>query len=278
MSRLSINGSSIAVETPFDRDFVDSLKMIVPYSDRKWDSKQKLWLISPSYGPAVANLIQGHFGETVTVPTITQTSTTVMRMVQLMYLGRTKERQPGIWTATGYADGAWSLSFPEKVLKHWFGLDGLEPDAPPPPPDSLYAVLGIKQFSELHTIKAAYKRLAKVTHPDVCGEPDAADRFRALQHAYDVLKDDKQRRKYDVGLVLEQRAAQTQPVRASHSLYEGDYRAPLACGLLFVEGIERLSVLEVTKIHRWDDIVNLQGQTMVSFWPVGGENFEVRWI
>lgn len=277
MSRLTINGSSIAVETPFDRDFVESLKTLVPYADRKWDKQAKLWLISPSYAQPVANLIHGHFGETVTIPTITTTATPIMRMVQLMYLGRTKERGQGVYTATGYSDGAWSLSFPEKVLKQWFGLEGLEPDAPAPPPDSLYAVLGLKQFSEAQDIKAAYKRLAKVTHPDVCKEPDATERFRALQHAYELLKDDKQRRKYDVGLILQQRAAQAQPQRRAVS-FAGDYRAPLTCGLLFVEGIERLSVLDVSKIHRWDDIVNTAGQTMTSYWLAGDDTFTVRWV
>jgi hypothetical protein len=109
MSRLTISGSSIAVETPFDRDFVDSLKAIVPYSDRKWDTKQKLWLISDAYGQAIANLIHGHFGETVTVPTVTASATPTMKIVQLIYLGRTKERGPNVYTATGYSDGTSSL-------------------------------------------------------------------------------------------------------------------------------------------------------------------------
>ena len=37
-------------------------------------------------------------------------------------------------------------------------------------------------------VKAAYRRLAKANHPDVCpGDAEAAQRFGAIQAAYAVL-------------------------------------------------------------------------------------------
>lgn len=275
MASLTAVSGGLELDAPYDASFLAEFKAKIPHHSRKWDGLKKRWLIDASYGNQAADLMEIYFGTRPTVPQVQTVATTVMRLVQLMYIGATKERAGGVWTASGYANGAWSLSFPEAVLKSWFGLE-VNADAPVQP-DSLYAVLGLKQFSEAPDIKAAYKRLAKVTHPDVCKEPDATERFRALQHAYELLKDDKQRRKYDVGLILEQRAAQAQPQRRAVS-FAGDYRAPLTCGLLFVEGIERLSVLDVSKIHRWDDIVDTAGQTMTSYWLAGDDTFTVRWV
>lgn len=278
MASLTPAGGSLAVNTPFDRAFVDEFKQRVPYAARRWNAATKQWLIDPSYASLVANLISQHFHVVVVVPDVKATAAPTMKMAQVLYMGRCKPRDDGSVTASGYADGAWSLSFPEAVLRTYFN-DNAPPATPntPAAPTSLYATLGLPAFAEADAIKTAYKRMAKQWHPDVCREPDAKDRFQKINHAYEVLKDDKQRRKYDVGLLLEQRAnKRTEPTpRYTPST---DYRAPLTCGLLMVEGIEKLGVLHVTKILHWADITNDQGQTMVSSWPSGADNFETRWV
>jgi DnaJ-class molecular chaperone len=44
-------------------------------------------------------------------------------------------------------------------------------------------------------IKAAYRRLAKLNHPDAApGDADAAQRFQAIQASYDVLRKAEERR------------------------------------------------------------------------------------
>lgn len=274
MSSLQLAGGSLAVITPFDRAFVDALKADVPYTARRWDQGSKRWLVDPSYGDQVAQLIRIHFGEQVTVPAVTSVATSVTVMRQILYIGRCKERTPGQYTATGFADGGWSVSFPERVLRAYFNDELATPDQPAVA-SSLYATLGLKAFADAEQIKVAYKRMAKVWHPDVSKEPDATKRFQDINHAWSVLKDDKLRRKYDVGLTLELR--HTQPA----SRYEprrDEYRAPLTCGLLLLEGIERLGMLHVNTIHHWADIVDPQGQTMVSSWPMGADTFETRWV
>jgi hypothetical protein len=274
MSSLQLAGGSIAVITPFDRAFVNALKTDIPYAARRWDQAGKRWLVDPAYADQVADLIHSFFGETVAIPAITTSATPTTVIRQVMYIGRCKERDSGIYTATGFADGGWSISFPEQILRAYFN-DELATPEQPQAPSSLYAVLGLKAFSDAESIKAAYKRLAKVWHPDVSKEPDATKRFQDINHAWSILKDDKQRRKYDCGLTLELR---NQPQSKPPVVYHGDYRAPLTCGLLMLEGIERLGVLQVSKILHWADITNEHGQTMVSSWPMDGDTFETRWI
>jgi hypothetical protein len=51
------------------------------------------------------------------------------------------------------------------------------------------AMLGLADSCSQREITAAYRRLARSTHPDITGVPDhdAADRFTALTDAYHVL-------------------------------------------------------------------------------------------
>src|SRR5215467_3246737 len=61
-----------------------------------------------------------------------------------------------------------------------------------------YDLLGVARGADDATIKAAYRNLAKEHHPDRkngCKESEA--RFKAINEAYDVLKDPQKRAAYD---------------------------------------------------------------------------------
>ncbi len=60
-----------------------------------------------------------------------------------------------------------------------------------------YETLGVGRDAGADEIKRSYRRLARKFHPDVSGEPDAADRFKEVQEAYEVLRDPDKRAAYD---------------------------------------------------------------------------------
>ena len=60
-----------------------------------------------------------------------------------------------------------------------------------------YAALGIASSAQLSDIKKAFRQKAAFYHPDRNDADDAAERFRIVQEAYDVLSDDTLRLAYD---------------------------------------------------------------------------------
>jgi DnaJ domain len=66
------------------------------------------------------------------------------------------------------------------------------------PPTDYYTLLGVEPDATLSQIKRAYRKLARLHHPDTNpGDPQAAVRFRDITEAYDTLSDPKRREAYD---------------------------------------------------------------------------------
>src|SRR5678815_1753371 len=61
-----------------------------------------------------------------------------------------------------------------------------------------YQVLGVKSTASVKEIKTAYKRLARLQHPDLnAGKPGATQAFVQISRARDILIDPQRRAAYD---------------------------------------------------------------------------------
>ncbi|MEH6941196.1 molecular chaperone DnaJ [Bacillus sp. JJ722] len=60
-----------------------------------------------------------------------------------------------------------------------------------------YEVLGLGKSASKDEIKKAYRKLSKKYHPDINKEADAADKFKEIKEAYEVLSDEQKRAHYD---------------------------------------------------------------------------------
>jgi DnaJ domain/Domain of unknown function (DUF4115) len=62
----------------------------------------------------------------------------------------------------------------------------------------LYGLLGLPRGAPQEDIRRAHRRLVREYHPDANpGHDSAEERFKEIQHAYEVLSDPRKRREYD---------------------------------------------------------------------------------
>ena len=62
-----------------------------------------------------------------------------------------------------------------------------------------YEIMGVGRNASLSEIKKAYRKLARKHHPDLNpGDKNAEQQFKEISEAYEVLKDPKKRKQYDM--------------------------------------------------------------------------------
>ncbi len=97
-----------------------------------------------------------------------------------------------------------------------------------------YKVLQLSESATLEDIKSAFRRLARDCHPDLHpNDAGAAERFRVLREAYEVLSDSARRNRYDrqrninLSRNQDQMSPQVYYVRGVEKILVKDYRAAI---------------------------------------------------
>ena len=60
-----------------------------------------------------------------------------------------------------------------------------------------YQVLGVERDATAQEVKKAYRKKARELHPDHNPSEEAAEQFKTVTHAYEVLSNTEKRRNYD---------------------------------------------------------------------------------
>src|SRR5262245_47379612 len=82
-----------------------------------------------------------------------------------------------------------------------------------------YETLGVARNASQDDIRKAYRKAAKETHPDLNpGKPEAEDRFKEINAAYDIIGDADKRKRYDAG-EIDETGAERQPERHFYREY-----------------------------------------------------------
>jgi DnaJ-class molecular chaperone len=95
--------------------------------------------------------------------------------------------------------------------------------------DDPYAALGLAKTATAEEIRRAYKRIARESHPDLNpGDPKAEAKFKSASRAYDFLKDEAQRARFDRGEI--DASGQERPDRRYYREYAEDPEAGYRTG------------------------------------------------
>lgn len=270
-------GNSFKLYTPYNPAFVSRFRAEVPSTAKKYVKnpitlKFDHWLIANQYADQVKQLCTEVYGYPPDqVGLITKTQVAKEYTVTLEYMGLPRDRG-GEVTASGWYNDGWNLVFPLLALEEYFSFKA----AIPKEELSYYEVLSVKKNCTGADLKKAYRRAARTWHPDVCSEPDADEMFKAVNEAYETLKDPQARRKYDACLI---EASNLPPSRRRYQDKPSiGWRPPVRCGNLRIFGTESAGRIVVEKIISWDDIINLEGKTMVTSWDMSIETFRTEWV
>lgn len=275
--QITIENGVYALRFPYNAKLVAAIKSL-PKQHRAWNGNA--WLIAPeAILKAKAAIVACGYPEPDIPPFETSQAITqaIQKQFTVKYVGQCKDRD-GQSSALGLVGEYWEIEFPETVLRDWF--ENREKQATTDGKQTLYQALCVFESASDSEIKSAYRRLARQWHPDVCSEPEAPEKFRELTDAYEVLMKPEMRRRYDAGLYFERQVPKSQEYSSLRKsrFANNNYRAPLRCGLITCEGVQRLSRFVVGKILDWQDITDGQGRVMSASWNKHTESIEIKWI
>ena len=295
---IKIENGLYIMRSPKDQRLIDELKAAIHYTKRKWDSAARAWIIDPAAINSLLLAIERAGHERPDVPRLEAAGlirSITVETFNVEYIGQCKERDSGAISALAttnaqkpwYGDDGrarynWTVEFLESALKEFFN----RPNAQATDRQTHYQILCVFESATDQEIKSAHRRLARQWHPDVCREPEASEMFKAIQEAYELLRDPQKRKRYDAGLFYEREALKPAPEQDDTWIYYGHkrrkfenkyFRAPLRCGLITCEGIAGMQRFTVSKIVDWKDIVQC-GQVMTSSWNKYTESIEVQWL
>lgn len=261
---------ALACLTRYDHDFLDDLKWKIPSSDRAWDKPH--WLIHPKHADLLAKLIKKHYDETPTIPVIKSKPKLQTGTIKVKYLGTSKEKND--WHSFGmdYVTSAWDILIHEDVLQAFFSGSTVKRTGDPST-QTLFGLLGVSKTATDDEIRKGFRRMARQWHPDVCKEPNAEERFKQINDAYQTLSDPKLRSRYIFGL------KETASAQVDTKFKTGyDYQPDLRCGILHCDYRVFLGRRIVEEIKKWDDITNNKGQILVTSWRMGDTSPTEIWV
>jgi hypothetical protein len=129
--------------------------------------------------------------------------------------------------------------------------------------EDLYRTLQVEPSADLEAIHAAYRRLARLYHPDLNPRPEAAARMSAINAAYRVLSDPRRRAEYDARRYLRPAAStmtavrpRTRPVvvkpppEPASELQRRVDRIVAVLGILLIIGIGLYAVLVIPRAEQ----------------------------
>lgn len=267
MIHIQASGYVCAIRYPYNPVFTDAIKAL-PAWTRGWNRDKQQWEIAPLVAPRIIDQLSALSGQSLAAPPADAYHPPVSVTVEALYVGRIKGDGDFAAANVMTLSRQWRAVLWGPAVYRWFGVQPASAT-----PASLYDLIGVSPTASAAELANAIKRQLRQWHPDVCREPDAAERTRRILEARAILLAPAQRARYDAGL----EAARLAAGRAA-SRSDGEYRPPLRSGRITGQGYKIVDRWVVADIRHWDDLTDDQGRVAVVSWPHGADEPVVLWV
>lgn len=267
MILMGVTGSVGFLKSAYNPIVTEEIKRLPSWA-RAWNADAREWEIAPPLMPLLAARLTALTGQPLDAPPADAYRPPASVTIEALYVGKVKGEGEGAAAHVMTLSRQWRAALWGPAVYRWFGATPASANTPA----TLYELIGASPDASAAELANAIKRQLRQWHPDVCREPDAAERTRQLLEARAILLDPAQRARYDAGL----EAARLAGVRATAS---GDeYRSPLRSGRITGLGYKIVDRWVVHEIRHWDDLVDDRGRVAVVSWPNGADAPVVTWV
>lgn len=149
----------IVADMPYNNKWVSAIKYVIPSKDRKWHPENKIWTFNDKWYNAVLSITEEFF-----VNVVDQTGG----------VENLKNKQDSSWFRRL---GEWSINERDRKADREEG------------PDDPYETLYLLPDAPTEVVKAAYRALSKLYHPDK--ETGDVQSMQAVNEAYDMIKQER---------------------------------------------------------------------------------------
>lgn len=267
--------AGIRVIVPYKKAFqlevFDRMSGYIPQSDRSFNKPDNTWLVEYKWGKRLAQSIEKHFGVVVDAPMPPQTlnnSKIYRTRYKIEYIGQPKWKGDNNYSSC-FVNDSWNFIIPEQVIVDFLLTKGMNVKRKSDENKTLYDILSgpqlvVNMSSSQEDIKRAFRFMARQWHPDVCKEPDATERFKEINGAYQKLSDPKEKSKYDAANRIAQTITDRQFKPKVTHMQQG-VQLPSRCGWLTVDAERSARGITVTRIYGWEEIIE-NGKALVTSW------------
>lgn len=198
---LSQSRTNFKVWTPYDEEFKEQLKAIVPKHARGWDSDERCWRVGLDWFGNVQGLLEDFFPDievTYTQRAYRMVTTLAKQAEEEELRKRAQKKAQKQRQSRARAQAKRQQSTARKSASRASGQrharESASPPPPPPPsppredPNDPYVILGCRPDAPDEVIKAAFKAQARLHHPDKVGGNGANREMSKISTAFDKIK------------------------------------------------------------------------------------------